>query len=44
MFISTPYTRGIAEDKWGEYINYTQIIRSIEIDNNKLKKKEKKLS
>jgi hypothetical protein len=29
----------IPEEKWDEYINYTLIIRSIEIGNNKSKKK-----
>jgi hypothetical protein len=35
---------GIPEDKREEYINYTPIIRSFEIGNNKSKKKQKKLS
>jgi hypothetical protein len=34
----------IPEGKWDEYINYTPIIRSIEIGNNKSKKKQKKLT
>jgi hypothetical protein len=34
----------IPEDKWNEYINYTPIIRSIEIGYNKSKKKQKKLT
>jgi hypothetical protein len=35
---------GIPEEKWDEFINYTLIIRSIEIGNNKSKKKQKKLT
>jgi hypothetical protein len=35
---------GIPEEKWDEFINYTPIIRSIEIGNNKSKKKQKKLT
>jgi hypothetical protein len=34
----------ISEEKWEEYINYTPIIRSIEISNNKSKKKQKNLT
>jgi hypothetical protein len=35
---------GIPEKQWNEFINYAPIIRNIEIGNNKLKKKKKKLT
>jgi hypothetical protein len=35
---------GIREERWNEFINYTPIIRNIEIGNNKSKKKQKKIT
>jgi hypothetical protein len=35
---------GIPEEKLDEYINYTPIVRSVEIGNKKSKKKQKKLT
>jgi hypothetical protein len=34
----------IPKERWNEFINYAPIIRNIEIGNNKLKKKQKKLT
>jgi hypothetical protein len=35
---------GIPQERWNEFINYAPIIRNIEIENDKLKKKQKKLT